>query len=505
MQELLGQINDIVWSLPLIYLCLAVGVFFTVRLRLVQVRHIPAMIGQLRAGESSEHGVSSFQSLAMSLAGRVGTGNIAGVATAIAFGGPGAVFWMWAMAFLGAATSFIECTLGQIYKEEDDNTEYRGGPAYYIEKGMGQRWYGILFAIVCVLAMGLLLPGIQANGITAAMENAWALDPRIVTIFLVIALAFIVVGGVKRIAIFAGVVVPFMALGYIALALIILVINAAEIPHMFAMIVSSAFGADAVFGGIIGLAIEWGVKRGVYSNEAGQGTGPHPAAAAEVSHPAKQGFAQSFAVYVDTLFVCSATAFMLLSTGMYRTYSGGSSDTPVLAEGPGRLAASVAVGPGYTQAALDTVFPGLGSSFVAIALAFFAFTTVVAYYYMAETNITYLTRRMGSGVQGVARRLVQLAILLAVAWGALSTAEDAWTMGDIGVGLMAWLNIIAILILQKPAIKALKDYERQRKDGVDPQFDPRDLGIKGAEFWERRADTLGHARRPEGRLEGPPV
>lgn len=492
MDTVLGNINDIVWSPPLIYLCLLVGLYFTIRLKLVQVRRIPDMLAQLKGGGSSEAGVSSFQSLAMSLAGRVGTGNIAGVATAIAFGGPGAVFWMWAMAFLGAATSFIECTLGQIYKERDDEGHYRGGPAYYIEKGLGQRWYGIVFAIVCVIAMGVLLPGVQANGITSSMTNAWGLDPRIVTIGLVIALAFIVVGGVKRIAVFAGAVVPFMALAYILLAFVVLFANAAQIPEMFGLIFSSAFGGHAVFGGIIGLAVEWGVKRGVYSNEAGQGTGPHPAAAAEVSHPAKQGLAQAFAVYVDTLFVCTATAIMILSTGMYRTYEGGSATNPVLAEGPGGLAQSIEVGPGYTQAALDTVFPGLGSTFVAIALAFFAFTTIVAYYYMAETNLTYLARGRSRQVQSVARRLIQLLILVSMAYGALSTAEAAWTLGDIGVGVMAWLNIVAILLLQRPAIRALRDYEAQRKAGRDPEFDPRPLGIKNAPFWEERTDRLHH-------------
>ena len=497
MDEMIGRINDIVWSLPLVYGCLAVGLYFTIRLKLVQVRQIPAMLGQLRSGQSSDEGVSSFQALAMSLAGRVGMGNIGGVATAIAFGGPGAVFWMWMMAFLGAATSFIECTLGQIYKEKDSKGEYRGGPAYFIEKGLGMRWYGILFAVVCVGAMGLLLPGIQANGITDAMDNAWGLDPRIATIGIVIALAFIVVGGVKRIAIFAGIVVPFMALAYILLAIIVLFFNVSAIPEIFGLIFRSAFGLDSAFGAVLGLAVEWGVKRGVYSNEAGQGTGPHAAAAAEVSHPAKQGLAQAFAVYIDTLFVCTATAVMIISTGMFHTYKDGTVESGILASGHGGLAETTSVGPAYTQAALDTVFPGMGSSFVAVALLFFAFTTIVAYYYMAETNITYLTHRYGPQVEAVGRRLVQLVVLLAVAYGALTTAESAWAVGDIGVGLMAWLNLIAILLLQKPAIKAFRDYERQQKAGLDPEFDPRPLGIKNAVFWEERADRLGLAQRSE--------
>ena len=482
------DLNDIVWSNALIALCLLTGLYFSLRMRFVQVRLFGDMLRQMRAGESSASGVSSFQALAMSLAGRVGTGNIAGVATAIAFGGPGAVFWMWVVAFLGASSSFVESTLGQIYKERDSGGEYRGGPAFYIEKGLGIRWYALLFALVTVVAMGILLPGIQSNGITAAADHAWGLDPRIATIGIIIALAFIVVGGVKRIAIFASLVVPFMAVLYIIMTTVVLVLNVSTIPEVFSLIVRSAFGLDAGFGAILGLAVQWGVKRGIYSNEAGQGTGPHAAAAAEVSHPAKQGLVQAFAVYVDTLLICSATAFMILSTGMYQVYSGGSTDSAVIYTGNQAIEGAT-VGPAYTQAALDTVHNGLGGPFVAIALFFFASTTIVAYYYMAETNLIYLTRGMSARSRDVALRLLQLALLITTAVGALRPSEAAWTVGDIGVGLMAWLNIIAILLLQKPALLALKDYERQHKEGLDPQFDPRPLGIKNADFWVERAQA----------------
>ncbi|WP_462418994.1 alanine/glycine:cation symporter family protein [Kytococcus sp. Marseille-QA3725] len=486
MSDALSTINDIVWSQWLVWLCLAAGLFFSVRLLFPQVRLFGRMLHEIRHGETSHSGVSPFQALAVSLSGRVGTGNIAGVATAIAMGGPGAVFWMWVVAFLGASTSFIESTLGQVYKERDDSGEYRGGPAYYIEKGLGQRWYGILFAIVSVLAMGLFMPGVQSNGISEAMNSAWGIDPMWVAVLVVIALAFIVVGGIKRIATFAAMVVPFMAIAYIVLALIVLVVNAAEIPAVLRLVLGGAFGMDSALSGILGATIAWGVKRGIYSNEAGQGTGPHAAAAAEVSHPAKQGLVQAFAVYVDTLFVCSATAFMILSTGMYEVFDEKNGEKLIL-EGPAEVHGTSA-GPAYTQAALDTVFSGLGGSFVAIALLFFAFTTIVAYYYMAETNMTYLFRRATPMTRAVAVRFVQLAILLATAYGAVQTAEDAWALGDIGVGLMAWLNIIAILLLQGPAVKALKDYERQLKEGRDPQFDPRELDIRNAEFWAERAD-----------------
>lgn len=280
------------------------------------------MIEQLKRGKGSQDGTSSFQSLMMSLAGRVGMGNIGGVATAIAFGGPGAVFWMWTSAFLGGATSFIESTLGQIYKEKDPDTgEYRGGPAYYFEKAYKHKarglslTHGILFAVVTILAMSFFLPGVQANGMASAVDTAWGILTWITAIGLVILLAFIVIGGVKRIAHFAVIVVPAMALLYILIAVVVFFVNFTEIPRVFELIFSSAFGVQPVFGAILGLAVKWGVQRGIYSNEAGQGTGPHAAAAAEVSHPAKEGFAQSFAVYVDTQFVCSATAFIIISTG----------------------------------------------------------------------------------------------------------------------------------------------------------------------------------------------
>ncbi|HEX8537763.1 MAG TPA: alanine/glycine:cation symporter family protein, partial [Cystobacter sp.] len=317
MDSWLNALNDIVWSPLLVYLCLGTGLYFSIRTRFMQVRGIGEMFRLLFHGHASAAGVSSFQALAMSLSGRVGTGNIAGVATAIAFGGPGAVFWMWVVAFLGASTAYVESTLAQIYKEKDDKGQYRGGPAYFIEKAMGQRWYAWLFAVVTVIATGLLLPGVQANSISAALDNAWSVPPWATAALVVVALGLIIFGGVKRIAHFAEIVVPFMALAYIVMSIGILLLNAGRVPEMFALILRSAFGWHAAFGAVTGMAIQWGVKRGIYSNEAGQGTGPHAAAAAEVTHPASQGYVQAFSIYVDTLLVCSATAFLILSTGMY--------------------------------------------------------------------------------------------------------------------------------------------------------------------------------------------
>lgn len=473
MENIVSTLNDLIWSRALIGLCLGAGLYFSIRTRFMQVRGFAEMIRLLRDGKESKAGVSPFQALAMSLSGRVGTGNIAGVATAITFGGPGAVFWMWMVAFLGASTAFIESTLAQIYKEVDDKGQYRGGPAYYIEKAMGQRWYAWTFAVATVIACGFLLPGVQANSIANGLETAWGIPPTASAALVVVGLGFIIFGGVHRIAHFAQLVVPFMALAYMLIALTILFLNIEKLPEVVSLILGAAFGSQAAFGAVLGLAVEWGVKRGIYSNEAGQGTGPHPAAAAEVSHPAKQGYVQAFSVYVDTLLVCSATAFMILSTGMYNVM--GTAGTAIVEKLPG-----VTAGPGYAQAAVETILPGWGAGFVALSLLFFAFTTIVAYYYMAETNITYINRHTHKPWMVLALRL---GILSAVTYGTVRSAGLAWALGDIGVGLMAWLNIVAILILQRPALRALKDYETQKKAGQEPQFNPKKLGIKNADFW----------------------
>lgn len=494
MADFLTALNNIIWSPALVFLCLGAGLYFTVVTRGLQVRCIPDMLSQISKGKKSEHGVSSFESLMISLAGRVGIGNIAGVATAIAFGGPGAVFWMWAMAFLGSATSFIECTLGQIYKEQDRDTgEYRGGPAFYIEKSLKHTKaapfmlvYAIVFAIAMILATSYFLPGIQSNGVAAAVENAWGVSVGWTGVVLAVVLAIIIIGGIKRIANFASLVVPFMAVAYIIIALIILFMNFSQIPEVFGLIFKSAFNLEAGFSGMLGLAIMWGVKRGIYSNEAGQGTGPQAAAAAEVSHPAKQGFVQAFAVYVDTLFVCSATAFIIISTDMYKVFENESEDGPV--RYAGAIPDGVAVGPGYVQEGMNSAFSGFGPSFVAVAIAFFAFTTILAYYYLAETNLAYFNRWIKSQT---ARRaliwLLRVLIVVSVLYGAVTTPGAAWALGDIGVGTTAWLNVVAILFLQVPALKALKDYTAQKKQGLDPQFDPEKIGIKNADFWVERA------------------
>ncbi len=503
MESVLNRLDAIIWSPALIYLCLAAGLFFSILTRLVQVRMFGEMWRLLFSGKSSDKGISTFQALAVSLSGRVGTGNIAGVAAAIGFGGPGAVFWMWIVAFFGASTAFVESTLGQIYKEVDDG-QYRGGPAFYIEKAMGGRWYAVAFAVVfavtTVIATGLLLPGVQSNSIGNAAEVAFGVGEMINTsvfgeigftkivtaVGVVLVLGFIIFGGVKRIAAFTQIVVPFMALAYIIVACSIVALNIDQLPVIIGQILNDAFTPMAGFGAAIG----WGVKRGVYSNEAGQGTGPHAAAAAEVEHPAQQGLVQAFSVYIDTLFVCTATAFMILITGAYNVIPEGMNGVALVQNLP---LDTVINSPAFTQAGVDSVLPGFGKPFVAFALLFFAFTTVLAYYYIAETNIAYLRRLVPLPGLGF---ILKLGLMASVFYGAMRSADIAWGLGDLGVGMMAWLNIVAILIIfvfmSRPAMRALADYERQRREGVAHyEFDPDALGIRNAHFWRER---LQHRR-----------
>lgn len=493
MESIINTLNGIIWSPALIYLCLVVGLGYTIITRLMQVRHFKEMIRLLFARNESPEGISSFQALAVALSGRVGMGNIAGVAAAIGFGGPGAVFWMWVVAFLGASTAYVESTLAQIYKVNDGG-QYRGGPAYYFERFFGGGFgkaFGVVVALSFIISCGLFLPGVQANGVVKAMTGITGEGAMVSTVFgevgkntlivtlgIVIVLGLIIFGGIKRIAKVAELVVPFMALGYILMAVLIILFNIDKLPEVIGLIVGDAFTAQAGLGAAIG----WGVKRGVYSNEAGQGTGAHHAGAAEVQHPAQQGIVQAFSVYVDTLFVCSATAFMILMTGMYNIQG-------TLPEGQFLVqnvaAETVISGPAFTQMAVSSIFGGFGNIFVAIAVFFFSFTTIMAYYYIAEVNAAYLAK--GSTL---ALFIIKLVLMFAVAYGAVNSSGYIWNMGDVGVGLTAWLNIVGIVVISfmaKPAILALRDYEAQKKAGVTKYtFDPAKLGIKNATFWEDR-------------------
>lgn len=467
-----------VWSPALVVLCLCSALYFSIRTRFVQVRRFGEMAKLLfYTDKTQKTGISSFQAFAIALSGRVGTGNIVGVATAIGYGGPGAIVWMWIIAFLGAGSAFVEATLAQIYKE-DHKGQFRGGPSYYIEKGLRCKWLAVLFAVCSLIACGLLLPPVQSNGIAIAFANSVHVAPVYVGVAVAGVLGLVIIGGVTRIAKVAQIVAPFMALLYIILAIVVLICNYSVIPSVLSDMLKGAVGTHEIFGGIIGSTIAWGVKRGIYSNEAGQGTGPIVAGAAKVSHPVKQGLVQAFSVYVDTLLVCTATAVMIMAVKTYNVVDANTGEV-LFASSYNLGAPDVS----YTATAIGTLLGAdLGNIIVAVALAFFAFTTIMAYYYYAETSLVYL---FGNGrKEHAAIWVLRICILVAVIFGSVKEARVAWNVGDIGVGAMAWINIIVILLLSPQALRTLKDYERQQKEGREPEFNPRKLDIRNADFWD---------------------
>ena len=446
LDKIVNTLNGIVWNPALVVLLIGAGLYFSFRTRFVQVRRFSTMLKLLFRGNADRrNGISSFEAFCLALSGRVGTGNIVGVATAIAFGGPGAVFWMWVVAFFGASTAFVESTLAQLYRFPH-RSGYRGGPFAFIEKGLGQKWLGILFAWITIIGCGLFLTTVQSNGVSSAMANAFPVPKLWTGLALALILGLVIFGGVRRIAVVASVITPFMALGYILLAIIVICFHIQEVPSAFASIFTNAFGINSVGSGLLGSTIAMGVKRGIFSNEAGQGTGAIVSAAADVPHPATQGLVQAFSVYVDTLLVCTATALMILVTGKYGAHDPELGNNYV----------------NYTQSAVDTVFNGFGSAFISIAMIFFTFTTIMAYYFYAESGIIYLMREKQYKSETVAIRCFQVAMLGAVVFGSIKEADLIWQLGDIGVGLMAWVTVISILILCPKAISALKQYEAKK-------------------------------------------
>ena len=457
MNNIVSTINNIVWNPGLVVLLLLAGLYFSVRTRMVQVRCFGLMFRSLFGKrKGSDQGISSFEAFCIALSGRVGTGNIVGVATAIAFGGPGAVFWMWVVAFFGASTAFVESTLSQMYKFRH-SSGYRGGPFSFIEEGLGQRWLGIVFAIVTIVACAFCLTMVQSNGVSMAVTNSFAVPTWACGVVLAVILGIVIVGGVKRIAKVAAIVTPFMAFGYIALSLIVVAFHIKDVPGVLGSIFTNAFGINPICGGIIGSAIAMGVKRGIFSNEAGQGTGAIVSAAADVPYPAQQGLAQSFSVYVDTLFVCTATALMILTSGTYNIIDSSTGDL-LVANAP-ELGNNYA---GYTQSAVDSVFAGFGSQFVSVAMVFFVFSTIMAYYFYSESSIIYLFKGKNNRREKLVIRLLQAVMLVSVVFGAVREADVVWQLGDIGVGLMAWFTVIAIIILCPKAIQSLKDFEKKQ-------------------------------------------
>ena len=441
-------INDVLWTYILIIMLLGCAMWFTIKTRFVQFRMLKEMIRLL--GESTskakgkEHHISSFQAFAISIASRVGTGNLAGVATAITIGGPGAVFWMWIIALLGSSSAFIESTLAQLYKVQGKSS-YIGGPAYYMKKGLKQPWMGILFAVLIIFTFAFSFNTVQSNTICAAFEQAFRIDHTLMGLILTVLTLFIIFGGIQRIAKVSSIIVPVMALGYILLAFIIVGLNIAHLPDVIKLIVGSAFGWEQAFGGGIGVALMQGIKRGLFSNEAGMGSAPNVAATADTSHPVKQGLIQTLGVFSDTLVICTCTAFIILFSGV-----------PLGGE---------ANGVQLTQMALDNEIGSGGSTYVAIAILFFAFSSIIGNYYYGEANLRYITHNKAIMI------LFRLMTGAMVMFGALASLELAWSLADICMGLMTICNLIAIVLLGKYAFRLLEDYRTQKRQGIkDPVF-----------------------------------
>lgn len=460
-----NQLDSLIWSMALVGLCLGAGFYLSLRLGFPQVRLIGDMLQLLLGEKKSEHGISSFQSFATTVGARVGMGNIAGVATAVFVGGPGSIFWMWMITFIGAASAFTESVLGQAYKIRNSSGVFMGGPAYYIENGLKNHYYAKLFAVIAALGPGFLLPGVQINSLVLVFEEAFAVDRVFVGFICCAILAFVIFGSIHRISKLAEVLTPFMCLLYMGFAVFILVINYDKIPAMLYTIVTSAIGMKPFFAGIIGAAVSWGVKRGIYSNEAGMGCGAIVSSAAETSHPAKQGLIQACSIYVDTLLIGTATALIILLTGTYN-----------VADGQGGLLVNrigdIEPGIKWAQYALIHTFGTWSGKALAIVIVLFVFTSLTGYCYQAETNIRYLFKR-----NKTALTTVRVVFVLASFLGCLVNAEAIWALGDIGYGLMGWANIIAIVLLAPKAAAILKDYEQQKKAGIDPVFNPGKFGI----------------------------
>ena len=459
LNELISSVNDAVWGYVLIAALVSCGLWFTWRTRFVQFRMVGEMIRLLTdsaidtvetqvkenaAGERSKH-ISSFQAFAVSVATRVGTGNLAGVASAIAIGGPGAVFWMWIIALIGSATAFVESTLAQLFKQKHKDS-FIGGPAYYIQRGLHQRWMAVLFAVLITCQFGLSNNSIQSNTICGAMQEAFGWPPIWVGSGLAVIALFIVFGGIQRIAQVCAVLVPVMAIGYIVLALVVIVMNIGLIPHVFKAIVLNAFGIQQMAGGGIGVAIMSGVKRGLFSNEAGEGSAPNVAATASVTHPVKQGLIQALGVFTDTLLVCSCTAFIILISGLYQT--------------PGLN------GIALTQSALQSEVGAVGPIFVAVAIYLFAFSSIIGNYYYGEANIRFIT---SNTMVMTVYRIFSAGVM--VVFGAMASFELVWNIVDFFMAFLTACNLTAIILLGRYVFRLLDDYRKQKKQGIkDPVF-----------------------------------
>lgn len=463
LQHIISEVNDVLWTYILIAMLLGCAVYFTWRTRFVQFRNLREMLRLLTEGvpnnREGKRQVSSFQAFAVSIASRVGTGNLAGVATAIAVGGAGAVFWMWIIALLGSVNAFVESTLAQLYKRKDKDS-FIGGPAYYMQYGLGKRWMGILFAILIAITFGFAFNSVQSNTICAAWEHAFGINHTWMGICLTAITLVIIFGGIHRIAMVSSWIVPIMAVGYIILALGIVIYNITEIPAVLTHIFRNAFGWEQAIGGGMGAAVMQGIKRGLFSNEAGMGSAPNVAATATVSHPVKQGFIQALGVFTDTLVICSCTAFIILVSNPADASLNGIQ---------------------LTQAAFTEQVGSLGSIFVAIAILLFAFSSIIGNYYYGEANIRFISRRP------IYLWIYRVLVSCMVMCGAVMSLDLAWSLADVTMGLMTICNLIAIVLLSRQALWLLSDYISKKKRDINPTFHkeemPQDLR-HDIECWE---------------------
>jgi alanine or glycine:cation symporter, AGCS family len=446
---MLGVLNDFLSGKVLIVLIVGLGGYFTLRSRFVQLRHFPHMFSVFADSlRSSSSQLSSFQALMLSLAGRVGAGNIAGVGVAVTLGGPGAVFWMWVTALVGMASSFFECALAQLYKRCDEDGQYRGGPSFYIEHGLGKRWLGMVMAALLLVTFGFAFNGLQSHAVTTSLNDAFGFDVKYSGLALAVLMGMVFVGGIKRIAKVADLLVPVKTLAYIAVTLYVIVLQFHHVPMMLATIVKSALGIDQVFGGLVGSAIVLGVKRGVFANEAGLGSAPNVAAVAEVRHPVAQGVVQAFSVFLDTFVICTCTALLILLSGVYGTAFDGN-------------------GIVLAQDSLAAVVGPWGKVFISVALALFVFTSMLYNYYLGENNLRFL---------GGGKKLIfgyRVLVLALVVWGAIENLETVFAFADLTMTLLALVNLSALFLLFKVGLRLLRDYDAQRAAGTKtPVFDP---------------------------------
>lgn len=455
---MLDFLNDLLWSKVLIVVLIGLGIWFTVGSRFVQFRYFGRMFGILGANQAfskGQHGhLSSFQALILSVAGRVGGGNIAGVAVAITLGGPGAIFWMWVVGLIGMATSYFECTLAQAYKKAEPDGTYRGGPAYYISRGMGAKWKWLaaLYSVLLLVTFGFGFSALQSYSVATSFKDAFGIPVIVTGIGMALVVGAIVFGGVKRIAQVAEVLVPIMAVGYLAIALVVLAMNFTQIPAVFELIFKSAFGLEPALGGGMGAAILMGVKRGLFSNEAGLGSAPNVAAVAYVPHPASQGIVQAFSVFIDTIILCSCTAFIVLLGSVYQ---------------PG-MSAEIG-GVALTQASLAGHVGEWGRIFVSIAMLLFGFTTIIYNYYLGENSLNYFCDNNRSLTIGY-----RLIVISLCGWGATTDLGTAFGFADVTMGFLALANLFALVMLFKPGLRLMRDYDEQIAQGIaEPAFDAR--------------------------------